>query len=326
MTDLVTGASGFIGSHLVEALVSQRRPVRCLVRDRQRLRWLAGQPVEIVEGDCARRETLTEATYGVDRVFHIAGASWAATATEFYRQNATGTRNLLQACASNAPQLRRFVLVSSQAASGPASGRGTVGENDPPRPVSAYGESKLAAERYAQQYRDRIPITIIRPSTVYGPRDRAFLPYFRLVRRGFLLEFGAGARDVSLCHVSDLVAGLMQAADSQSASGSVYFVADSEPYSWQRVEEMVCGILGVSAKRLILPGWMLYVIGSLGQVFSAVSRVPVQLNRARAAELLERRWVCDTSLARRELGYESRTTLEAGLRQLVRWYEQENWL
>jgi nucleoside-diphosphate-sugar epimerase len=326
MTDLVTGASGFIGSHLVEALLAQGRSVRCLVRDRRRLRWLQGLPVEIIEGDCARPDTLDVVAGGVERVFHVAGATWAATAAEFYRQNATGTLNLLQACAAAAPGLERFVLVSSQAASGPATAGRAVREHDPPRPISVYGESKLAAERYVRQFSARLPVTILRPSAVYGPRDRSFLGYFRLVRRGFLLEFGAGERHLSLCHVTDLVAGILRAADSQPASGSVYFVADSEPYSWREVEQVLCDTLGVDARRLTLPRWLLHALGALGQGVGAVSRVPVQLNRARAAELLERRWTCDTGLARRELGYASKTTLRAGLQQSVRWYEQQNWL
>ncbi len=324
MKVLVTGGTGFVGSHLVEALVGVGHDVRCLVRNPTCLRWLAGSRAEIVEGDCTVPDSLPRAVAGVERVFHLAGATWAASAAEFHRHNADATRNLLVAAAAAA--VARFLLVSSQAAAGPAMTARPVSETDPARPITPYGDSKLAAERHAFRYRDRLAVTIVRPSAVYGPRDRAFLPYFRLVRRGFLVEFGPGERTVSLCHVSDLVRGLIQAADSQSASGSVYFVADSEPYPWRRVESEICAALGVDAKRVVVPEWLLRSGGALGQAYSAITRRGVLLNRARVAEIVAKRWACDTSRARRELGFTPNMTLHDGLRQAVRWYEQQQWI
>lgn len=324
---LVTGATGFIGSHLVDALLARGLSVRCLVRSKQNLRWLHGKNVELREGDCTNPHTLDDAVRGVDLIYHAAGVLWATRESAFFRGNAEGTRNLLGACERSCPDLRCFVLVSSQAAAGPSPPGKRRSEADQPAPITAYGASKLEAERIADSYKDRFSIAIARPCAVYGPRDRGFLAYFRLVRRGFLIEFGSGEeREVSLCHVRDVVRGLISIADSKVASGSVYFLADSEPYSWCKVEGMIENVMGVKARRVVAPVWTLQLLGALGQVYGLVTGRSVVLNRARAAELVACGWGCDISKAQRELGFAPKTNINDGLRDLVRWYKQEQWL
>lgn len=325
MTILVTGGSGFIGSHLVEALLAAGHRVRCLVRSRRRLRWLLNLEVEVVVGDCRRPETLAPAVAGVDAVFHLAGATFAASEAAFFDYNARATQNLLDACLAT-QRVARFVMVSSQAAAGPGSCDAPARESDPPRPLTAYGRSKLAAERHCLRVSDRLVVRILRPSAVYGPRDTAFLPYFRLVKRGFLIEFGRGEREISLCHVNDLVNGIVRAFDSQRESGSVYFIAGSECHSWRSVEALLCAQWGVTGRRIVVPGVVLKTAGVLGQAYGALMRKPVPVNRARAAELLEKHWVCDTKAAQQELGFASGINLKNGLQDAVRWYEQNNWL
>jgi len=326
MSVLVTGGTGFIGSHLVEALLARGEKVRCLVRSKRKPRWLGAMAVELVEGDCARPETLRAAVEGVEYVIHGAGCTFAPTEAAFFEVNAGGTRNLLDACLA-ADTVERFVLLSSQAAAGPGSRERPVRETDSPRPLSAYGRSKLEAERACLGEVDRLSVRILRPSAVYGPRDAGFLPLFRLVKRGFLLELGRGEREISLCSVNDLVACVVQATyNGHLDSGSVYFVADSEPYSWGTVERQLCAALGVSARRIIVPGMVLRMAGVVGQVYGAVTGQAVPVSRARAAEMLEKHWVCDPAAAGRDLGFSPGTNLENGLQQAVRWYEQNNWL
>ena len=325
MPILVTGATGFIGSHVVDALLARGEQVRCLVRSHRRLRWLEGLDVEIFEGDCTRPETLGPAVQGANRVIHAAGATFAPSVAAFFSCNAAGTRNLLDACLAFGG-VERFVLLSSQAAAGPGSRAHPAREGDPPRPLSPYGRSKLAAERHCLEVADRLSVGILRPSAVYGPRDTGFLPYFRLVRRGFLIEFGAGEREISLCFVNDLVQGVVSLVDSHLASGSVYFIADSEPYSWAAVEQLLCALWGVKGRRIVVPGVILKTAGVIGQVYGAVTGRPVPINRARVAELLEKHWVCDSSAARRDLAFSPEINLENGLNKAVRWYEQNNWL
>lgn len=325
MTTLVTGGTGFIGSHVVEALLARGETVRCLVRSPRRLRWLAGLGVDIVVGDCTRPETLGPAVAGVNRVIHLAGTTFALTEAAFFSCNAAATKALLDACQA-AGGVERFVMISSQAAAGPGTRDNPAREADPPRPLTPYGRSKLAAERHCLEAADRLSVCILRPSAVYGPRDTAFLPYFRLVKRGFLLEFGPGEREISLCFVNDLAEGIVTGADSHLESGSVYFVADSEPYSWGFVEKLLCAQWGVRGRRIVVPGVVLKTAGVIGQAYGALRRKAVSINRVRAAEILEKHWVCDTTAVRRELGYSPEITLENGLHKAVRWYEQNNWL
>lgn len=325
---LVTGGTGFVGSHLVDALLSRGSRVRCLVRSRSRLRWLEGSDVELVEGDCTDPSTLAGAVADVDVIYHAAGITWAARESDYMRHNVEGTRNLLDACRAMAPgALRRFVLVSSQAAAGPGADRKPRTESDPPAPITAYGVSKLEAERLASGYIKHFSVVVVRPCAVYGPRDTGFLDYFRLVRRGFLVEFGAGEdRVVSLCHARDVADGLIQAADSQVASGSVYFLADSEPYPWREVASMMEEAMGVSARRLVIPTPLLWLLAGAGQLYSRTTGKPVKLNRTRAAELAAPYWGCDISNARRDLDFAPKTNLKDGLREVVRWYKKEQWL
>lgn len=325
MTTLVTGGTGFIGSHLVEALVARGEAVRCLVRSPRRRRWLAGLDVEWVTGDCTKPDTLGPAVAGVKRVIHLAGTTFAPSEAAFFNYNAVGTRNLVDACLA-AGGVERFVMVSSQAAAGPGTRDKPARETDPPRPLTPYGRSKLAAERHCLDAADRLSVQVLRPSAVYGPRDTAFLPYFRLVKRGFLLEFGPGEREISLCFVDDLVEGIVTVADSHLVSGSVYFIADSEPCSWDCVENLLCAHWGLRGRRITVPGAVLKTAGVVGQVYGALTRTAVPINRARAAELLEKHWVCDTTAAQRDLGFSPGINLENGLQKAVRWYELNNWL
>lgn len=324
---LVTGGSGFIGSHLVEALLSRGMEVRCLVRSQHNLRWLDGAEVELIEGDCTVHDTLDAAVKGVDLVFHAAGALWAPRESDFFLHNVRGTQNLLDACKRSCPGLRRFVQLSSQAAAGPSSGGMLKSETDPPEPITPYGASKLAAEKAVLAHQEHFPVVILRPCAVYGPRDTGFLAYFRVVQRGFLVEFGAGeGRTASLCHVSDVVRGVINAADSQVASGSVYFLANSEPYSWCEVENTLVRLLGVKAQRLKIPASMLILLGTLGQVYGRITGKSVMLNRARVAELMARHWGCDTSRARRDFDFTPEINLNDGLLDVIRWYKKEQWL
>ncbi len=300
--------------------------VRCLVRSRRRLRWLTGLPVELHEGDCTDPASLRTAVRGVQRVYHLAGVTRARRPEAYFLHNANGTRHLLEACVRENRRMERFVHLSSQAAAGPATLGRPAREEDLPHPLTPYGESKRQGEEEAFRFRDRIPLVILRPSAVYGPRDRDFLLFFRLVARGLLLAFGRQPRTVSLCYVEDLVPGILAAGERPVPSGSIYFLADPRPYPWEEVEAVCREAIRSDARRVRLPAWVLQAAAWGGEVFGALSGREVILNRARAAELLEGRWSCDTSRAERELGFTPKWGLQEGIRRTAAWYRMQGWL
>ena len=218
MKALVTGATGFIGSHLVEALLDKNVEVRCLVRPNSNRRWLEDREVEYCVGDCRDYDSLPAAVSGVDCVFHLAGVVRARKYQDYFLSNSTGTRNLLQACLQKNPGLDRFVLVSSQAAAGPSPDGQPLKESDAARPISAYGWSKLMAEKEVLEKKNDLPVVVVRPSPVYGPRDRDFHSLFKMIKLGLRPVIGREERYIHLTYVQDVVEGAWLASRSGAAA------------------------------------------------------------------------------------------------------------
>ncbi|UCB52931.1 MAG: NAD-dependent epimerase/dehydratase family protein, partial [Candidatus Zixiibacteriota bacterium] len=233
LSTLVTGANGFVGSHLAEGLLERGYRVRCLVRKTSDLRWLSGLEVEYFYGDVADKESLKGVCGNVDLVFHAAGLTSARSRKEYLRANAEGTRNLVEVCLEQNPKLQRFVYVSSQAAVGPGVDERPLDETAPSRPITDYGESKLEGERIVLEHVSQLPVTVVRPPAVYGPRDTDVLGFFKVASRGFRVSFGKGESFLSLVYVKDLVDGIIRAAENPKSLGQTYFIADDKVYSWR---------------------------------------------------------------------------------------------
>ncbi|MFZ5916108.1 MAG: NAD-dependent epimerase/dehydratase family protein [Chloroflexota bacterium] len=323
---LVTGANGFVGSHLVEALLARGYGVRCLVRRSSDLAFIEHLPVEWVYGDVSGGEGLEVACAGVQAVCHLAGATKARDRETYFRVNAEGTRRLLETCARLAPELGRFVYVSSLAAAGPSPDGHPIDEAHPPNPLTFYGQSKLQGEQYCHDYMARLPIVMIRPPAVYGPRERDIYFYFQMVNRGIKLLLGRGARRASFVFVADLVSMALHVLEDERAVGQTYFVTEAQDYDWQRLSEMVASALGRRALRLVVPEGFLPVIAAAAGLQARFTRQPALLNDQKLIELRQRFWVCSGEKARRELGFETLYPLEKGIRITAQWYRQNGWL
>lgn len=323
---LVTGGTGFIGSHLVELLLSHGYSVACLVRDPCRPHWLKGLNVEMLPGDCTDPATLASAVRGASIVIHAAGLTKAKYAREYYRVNQQGTRHVLEACARFNPGIKKFILLSSLAAAGPSPNGVPVRETDPPRPVSDYGWSKLRAEEEALRFRDRFPVVILRPSAVYGPRDRDMFELFRWASRGLMLEIRGGDRYISPCYVGDVAAAVLRVIERETPNGGIYFVSGSTRPSWADFREALLAGGGLHARSIKIPHAVAYAIGLVSEFGALVTGRPALMNRQKVREAMQRYWLCDLDRAEKELGFTPSHSLQDGLRITWQWYRDNNWL
>lgn len=326
MISLVTGATGFIGSHLVELLVSKGHTVRILLRKTSSLEWLKGLSVELFYGDLFDLEAMERAARGVDYVFHSAGLTKAKTPEEYYRANQEGTRNLLNAALSKAPRIRRFVHISSQAAVGPSPTSAPITEDFPASPLTTYGKSKRKAEEEVLEVASRMPVTICRPPAVYGPRDRDIFEFFNTYKKGLQPIVGFSEKYVSLVHVGDLVRGFVMAAESDKAKGQVYFISSERAYGWKEVGEVTRVAMGRGAIRVRIPEPLVYVISAFAEIGARFSPKPALINLEKARDMVQDYWTCDSSKATRDFGYRQQISLDDGIRGTVAWYRKQGWL
>ncbi len=318
----MTGAAGFVGSHVVDELLETGYEVRCLVRATSKLRWLKGKPVALFVADLLSGD-LAAAVEGVGVVIHCAGLT-RGSQEALRAANQRGTRALAKACRESAAR-PRFVLCSSQAAAGPSTlGRPRAVE-DPPAPTSDYGRSKLAAEREALAAGDRLGVVVLRPGAVYGPRDEDTLPYFKMAARGMVIAPGVRRRLVQVVHARDAARALRLAAESDTAEGKTYFVAHPQVLTWSELARGIGRATGRRTLTVRVPAVVLRGAGALAESLGLGGGAG-QLDRRRARDLTQRAWTCDTEATQRELGWLPQYDIEAGLRATAEWYREQGWL
>jgi nucleoside-diphosphate-sugar epimerase len=326
MRCLVTGASGFVGSHLVDALVARGDEVTALVRRTSNRRWLEHGAVRCTLGSFDDPASLEDAVRGQDAVFHIAGVITALTRRDYFRTNVDGTRRLVEACRRAAPGLKRFLHVSSLAACGPARGIPAVDETTPCHPVSPYGESKLGGERAAMAASPDLPVTAVRPPVVVGPRDSALLPFFRVAKHGLRPILGE-RKHLSLVYVSDLVAGILLAASAPRAAGQVYFVTGRGWHDYDALSLAMARASGVRRTvRLRVPMSALSVAALAMETIAPLTGNTPMLTGFKIREISQQRWTCTAAKAEQELGFAPRVGLDEAMEHTARWYRDEGLL
>lgn len=322
MKVLVTGATGFVGSHLVEALRRRDAEVTALVRSPGKVTGLSGQSVRLVAGDLHDRAALENATRGQAIVIHVAGLVAARGEAEFLRTNRDGTANLLEA--ATRAGVGRFVLVSSMAAGGPSAlGRPLTGK-ETPRPVTAYGRSKLAAEELLRA--GRVPWTIVRPPVVYGPRDREVLRVFRLARLGLGPVFGAGTQELSAVHGADLAGALVASAVSPEAAGRLYYACHPEMFTSAAFVRAVGDVLGRRVAIVRIPARIGAVALAGTAAVAALTGRATILTADKANEFFQPAWTGDPGPLIADTGWTPVFDLAGGLADTYRWYRSAGWL
>lgn len=322
MNAFVTGATGFVGAHLVDALLRRGDTVVCLVRNAAKARALGWTGVRVLEGDLDTPDALREGCAGAEVVYHVAGRISARNPGEFLAVNRDGTARVLDAAGRRPP--RRLVYVSSLAVGGPTVPGQPIDEGRAPAPVTAYGQSKLAAEELVRAA--AVPWTIVRPPVVYGERDRETLRIFRLARFGLGTVIGDGSQELSVLYAPDLAEALIAAGLAPAAAGRVYYAAHpAGTTSWGLVEA-VGRAVGIRPRRLPIPGPLARVaLWTVGSLAHAVGRATV-LSADKANEFLAPAWTCRADALARDAGWRATTDLATGLARTVAWYRAEGWL
>jgi nucleoside-diphosphate-sugar epimerase len=322
----VTGATGFIGSHLVDELLKKKYEIRCLIRKNSNTKWLKDKPVEFIEGDLFTEEVLKKALNEVDYVYHVGGVTFAKKKEEFWRGNVEATKSLLEAVYKYNPALKKFIHVSSQAGVGPSFDGKPIDETRDYFPLTAYGRSKVEAEKTVIGFFDKLSATIVRPSAVYGPRDYAIYEYFKSMSRGLQPLIGFDNKLVSLIHGVDLVKGFILAGESEISSSSIYFISSEKFYNWRDVGAMTQRLLGRKTVKVVIPHFAVKTTAFFSQVFGFFSSKPTVLNIEKSRELTQRFWICSIEKAQRELGFKESFTLEEGFKDTIDWYRKEGWI
>lgn len=321
---VLTGASGFIGSRLRDALLATGSDVVSLVRASSPPSKHGRSAAVDYADEASLRDVLTRER--PDYVFHVAGATKGVTRDDFYRGNVLPTQSLVRAVKAAHPGLARFVLVSSLTAYGPSNDGDALSEGDSPRPVELYGMSKLEAERVLREQGATLPWTIVRPAGVYGPADVDTLLLFRSAKAGINLFYGNRKKRASMVYVDDLVNALVASAQSERTRDQDYFICDGVSYTWDDIQRHIAKAVGGRTFALSLPAWTVQVAARAGELATLFDQKPRVMNRQKALMDAQSAWLCRHDKARADFGYTPRVDMAEGARRAYAWYRAQRWL
>lgn len=326
MIAVITGSNGFIGSALVKELIDNGDEVRCLIRKPEPPQD-DGVKRFVIDYMNPDQIVASGALDGADILYHVAGVTKALSLASFRAGNVKPTQNLLEAAARRCPALKRFVLISSQAASGPAKSLAQpVQESDDPAPVEDYGRSKLEAENLLRDQDHPFPYTIIRPAAVYGPRDADFLSLFKQLQKGVGIYPGNRDSYVALIHVDDLVKGIFEASQATSAENQVYYLTNEVAISWQEIYHTLSELLDKRIFELNVPFPIIALAGKIGDMVARFTGKVTVLNSKKIDLARPRYWTCTAEKAKAELNFQPAIAMRQGFKETIAWYRMEGWM
>jgi nucleoside-diphosphate-sugar epimerase len=326
MKILVTGGTGFIGTNLIEQLVRKQHQIKCIAKDLGTANILKLSAVQTTICDINNGANWRELLSDVSYVYHLAGITRARESADYYKGNFEATKRLIDLCIKYCSKLKRFIYVSSLTAIGPSPCGEALDETAVCHPVSHYGKSKLMAEKAVLREKNTIPVTIVRPSAVYGPRDRDMYRYFKLIAHRIHPIIGLRKKRLNLIHVNDLVNGIILAAEHPSAVGETYFLGSIDAYTNEEIGEAIAQVLHKHPIRIRIPHPFIFMIGAIAQLAGKINRQQIFFNLQKAREAVQNTWHCSIKKAQLQIGFYPMIPLLQGMRETYLWYVQNKWL
>ena len=331
MKILITGASGFIGSFIVEEALKKGFDTWAAVRKSSSKEYLKDERINFIELNLSSKAQLIEQLrdHDFDYVVHAAGVTKCLNKQDFHRINTEGTKNLLDAILELQMPLKRFVFVSSLSIFGAIKEQqpyDEIRETDTPHPNTEYGRSKLAAEKYLESLGPRVPYIILRPTGVYGPREKDYYMMAKTIKQHSDFAVGYKRQDITFVYVSDVVQAIFLALD-KGDNGRKYFLSDGEVYQSTTFSDLIHEELGRPWWiRITAPVWVLRIITFCGEYIGRMTGKVTALNNDKFNILRQRNWRCDIQPAIDELGYKPTVKLAEGVRRSIKWYKEQGWL
>lgn len=326
---LITGASGFIGSFLVEEALAMGMEVWAAVRGTSSMRYLQDKSINKIILDMSDTEQMREALRNVsfDYVVHAAGSTKALKTATFYDVNTTGTINLVRALEATFPSMKRFIFISSLSVYGPireSMPYEEIKDSDTPKPNTNYGKSKLEAEKWLKE-NATLPYTILRPTGVYGPREKDYMMMVDSINSGIDVAVGYKRQDLTFVFVKDVTQAVFKAMKSDKTIGKAYFLSDGEVYTSRIFSDLIKEELNKRfLLRLTLPVWVLRLVCAASDMRSQLTGKLSTLNNDHYNILKQRNWRCDISPARRDFGYNPQWKLKQGVGETVSFYKKNS--
>jgi nucleoside-diphosphate-sugar epimerase len=331
MKILITGASGFIGSFIVEEALKRGFETWAAVRKSSSREYLQDERIHFIELNLSSKQQLVEQLkpHQFDYVVHAAGVTKCLNKQDFRRINFEGTKNLADALIELQMPLKRFVFVSSLSIFGAIREQQPyeeIRESDTPQPNTAYGRSKLEAEQYLDSLGSHIPYIILRPTGVYGPREKDYFIMAKSIQQHSDFAVGYKRQDITFVYVEDVVQAVFLALE-KGEDGRKYFLSDGEVYQSTTFSDLIHEELGRPWWiRITAPVWVLRIVTFCGEYIGRMTGKVTALNNDKYNILKQRNWRCDIQPAIDELGYQPKVKLEEGVRRSIKWYKDNKWL
>lgn len=328
MNILITGSTGFIGSHILDELLNNKHNVKCLIRNNSNTRWLDNKQVEIIKSDFINYDIIKDKLEDVEIVIHVAGIIAALNYQEFFKVNSEGTKILLESVAKYSKQFKKFIYISSQTVGGPAKDLNSpIRENDNPNPLTSYAKSKYQAEQFIVTNKLGVNYSILRPSAVFGERDPGIVQIFQMVKKGFAPMMGLDKKYLNLIYGKDLAIATVNCIDNPNSDNQIYYIAGENKVSWDfLMDEIKIAVNNPKARKLKVPNPIVLTVGYINEKISQITNQPQIFNYDKAIDFTRKYWICDTNKARKEINLRTDADITDLLKRTANWYIENGWL